>query len=104
MAAPFALAHRRERRGEPRPAAFPAIGPKDLVTPGVSGVLGSDLRDAALAALQLDRSRVHQSALEFTWQAAAKLFLTNIETALSQARQRGEQVSRNIGVARPRAV
>jgi glycosyltransferase involved in cell wall biosynthesis len=85
-------------------AAFPAIGPRDLVTPGVSGVLGWDLRAAALEARDLDRARVHASALAFTWQAAAKLFVANIESALTQARQRGEVVSRGIPVGRARAV
>jgi glycosyltransferase involved in cell wall biosynthesis len=85
-------------------AAFPAIGPKDLVTPGVSGVLGWDLKSAALEACKLDRARVHASALQFTWQTAAKLFISNIENALAQARQRGEALPRGIPVGRARPV
>lgn len=67
-------------------AAFPAIGPQDIVTPGVSGVLSDDLRGAALAALTLDRARVLECARAFTWETASKLFVTNLESALSLAR------------------
>lgn len=85
-------------------AAYPVIGPKDLVMPGVSGVLSDDLRAATLGALALDRARVRQAALAFTWEAAAKLFMANIESALAQARQRGESVARGIRMGRARAV
>lgn len=85
-------------------AAFPVIGPKDLVTPGVSGVLGDDLRAAALAACELDRTRVREAALAFTWEAAAKLFLVNIESALVQVRQRDEAVRRGLRMGRASTV
>lgn len=85
-------------------AAFPAIGPRDLVTPGVSGVLGEDLRAAALAARDLDRTRVRKAALAFTWEAAARLFLANIESALAQMRQREDAVARRVRMGRARPV
>lgn len=85
-------------------AAFPTIGPKDLVTPGVSGVLGNDLKAAALAAYKLDRARVREAALAFTWQTAAALFLTNIESALGAVRQRSEARSRELKMSRARPV
>jgi glycosyltransferase involved in cell wall biosynthesis len=69
-------------------AAYPAIGPKDLVTPGVSGVLSEDLREAAIAAQALDRAQVRASAQAFTWENTARLFLANLEGALSLARPR----------------
>jgi len=64
-------------------AAFPVTGPLDLVASGTSGVLSEDLREAALEALRLDRSRVRARALEFSWDGAARQFLANIESALS---------------------
>lgn len=85
-------------------AAFPAIGPKDLVTPGVTGVLSNDLKAAVLAARDLDRAGVRGAALAFTWQAAAKLFLTNIDSALAQVRQREGLATRAFGMARARSV
>lgn len=62
-------------------AAFPVTGPKDLVTPGTTGVLSPDLREAALAALTLDKPTVRARALDYSWENAARLFLANIESA-----------------------
>jgi len=62
-------------------AALPVTGPKDIVTPGETGVLSESLREAALAALSLDRARVRAKALEFSWENAARLFLANITSA-----------------------
>lgn len=81
-------------------AAFPAIGPRDLVTPGVSGVLDEDLKAAALAACRLDRARVRGAAQAFTWARAAKLFVANIEVALAEARSRSVAASRGLALAR----
>ena len=39
-------------------AAYNVMGPKDVVANGSVGFLGDDLREAALAALELDRKRV----------------------------------------------
>ncbi|MGE0025025.1 MAG: glycosyltransferase family 4 protein [Hyphomicrobium sp.] len=85
-------------------AAFPVIGPKDLVVPGVSGVLGDDLQAAALGAMALERPRVREAALAFTWQAAAKIFIANIEGALAQVRLREEAAQRRIRMGRASAV
>ena len=65
-------------------AAFPVTGPLDLVTEGVSGVLSDNLGEAALSALRLDRGEVRSRALEFSWENAARLFLANVEAALSR--------------------
>ena len=62
-------------------AAFPVTGPIDVVKPGETGVLSEDLRQAALAALTLDRARVRARATEFSWENAARLFLANITSA-----------------------
>jgi glycosyltransferase involved in cell wall biosynthesis len=85
-------------------AAYPAIGPQDLVVPAVSGVLSEDLRTAALAARHLDRARVREAALAFTWEAAAKLFLANIEGVLAPERQGSEGVVRRVRMGRARTV
>jgi glycosyltransferase involved in cell wall biosynthesis len=63
-------------------AAFPVAGPADTVVPGVTGVLDTDLRSACLAALTLDRTDVRSHAASYSWAAAARLFLSNIENAL----------------------
>ena len=59
-------------------AAMPVCGPQDVVTDGVTGFLSNDLRQAALAALSLDRGRVAEKAAEYSWERAARLFLANI--------------------------
>ena len=62
-------------------AAFPVTGPADIVSPGETGVLSENLREAAIAALQLDRARIRIKAAEFGWEGAARLFLANITQA-----------------------
>lgn len=84
-------------------AAFPATGPKDIVVSGVSGILGSDLRAAALAALDLDRTQVRKAAEAFTWRAAARLFLDNVEDALAQTQDVPVVQGRDLKAPRLRA-
>jgi glycosyltransferase involved in cell wall biosynthesis len=80
-------------------AAYPVIGPMDNVVAGVTGVLDRDLKVAALKALDLDRSAVRQHALGYAWDAAARLFLSNIENALFAAHGRRVPARRS-GLAR----
>jgi 1,2-diacylglycerol 3-alpha-glucosyltransferase/glucuronosyltransferase len=63
-------------------AAFPVTGPIDNVTLGVTGALNNDLGAAVEAALKLDRAGVRQKALQYCWQSAARMFMSNIENAL----------------------
>lgn len=58
-------------------AAFAVAGPLDVVVPGVTGVLGEDLRDACLAALELDRARCAEEAGRQSWRASALEFLAS---------------------------
>jgi glycosyltransferase involved in cell wall biosynthesis len=85
-------------------AAFPAIGPQDLVTSGVSGVLGEDLRAAALAARDLERAKVRACALAFTWENTAKLFLANLDQALAVTRQRDQSRFAGLPIGGARSV
>ncbi len=63
-------------------AAYPVTGPIDNVEQGVTGVLDDDLAVAVRGALSLDRDAVRQGALCYSWENAARLFITNIEKAL----------------------
>ncbi len=63
-------------------AAYPVPGPQDHVPSHVAGVLDADLRQAALAALTLDRATVRTHALGYSWDAAARMFVQGIERAL----------------------
>ena len=62
-------------------AAYPVVGPVDVVEPGVTGVLDEDLREAALAALELDRERCHRAAQRWTWERASRQFLSHLVRA-----------------------
>lgn len=59
-------------------AAYPVTGPIDVIEHGRTGVLGEDLRAAALAALQLDPAHCRAFALAHTWEAATKQFVGNL--------------------------
>ena len=70
-------------------AAFAVPGPLDVVVPGVTGVLGEDLRQACLQALELDRGQCADVAQQHSWRASALEFLARQPVfdggALSQA-------------------
>jgi glycosyltransferase involved in cell wall biosynthesis len=57
-------------------AAYPVTGPIDVVRDGVTGVLSEDLRQAALAALQLDPAACRAHALAHSWEASTRQFLS----------------------------
>lgn len=56
-------------------AAFAVPGPLDVLEPGVTGVMDEDLRQACLAALQLDRGQCAQRAAQQSWRASVLEFL-----------------------------
>lgn len=62
-------------------AAFPVMGPLDVVGRSGCGRLDADLRQAALGALDVPRDRCRAHALTFTWQASARQFLDNVRQA-----------------------
>jgi glycosyltransferase involved in cell wall biosynthesis len=61
-------------------AAFPVTGPKDVLhgAEGRIGALDSDLRRAALRALDADRAACRAHAERFSWRACAEMFLANL--------------------------
>jgi glycosyltransferase involved in cell wall biosynthesis len=62
-------------------AAFPVMGPLDVIGETGAGVLSEDLREAALAALDIPRSHCREVAMNYTWAASARQFLANAEAA-----------------------
>jgi glycosyltransferase involved in cell wall biosynthesis len=66
-------------------AAFPAMGPIDVVGGSGAGVLDEDLRAAALAALAIPRAAALAHARRFTWEGCARQFLDNIAWAREAA-------------------
>jgi glycosyltransferase involved in cell wall biosynthesis len=64
-------------------AAYPAPGPIDIIPGSGAGVLAestrSGLREACLAALELDRAQVRAYAEKFSWRACAEEFVRNLQ-------------------------
>ena len=59
-------------------AAYPVSGPIDVVREPSIGILSEDLREAAIAVLDLDRSAVHRYARQYSWAAATRQFVANL--------------------------
>ena len=66
-------------------AAYPVMGPLDVIGETGAGVLHEDLREAALAALDIPREHCRRVALNYTWAASARQFLENAEDARGRA-------------------
>jgi len=67
-------------------AAYPVMGPIDIVTPGLTGILSEDLRAAALQALELDRATIRAEAMNFDWSSVGEIFVDNVYRARGAAR------------------
>ncbi len=61
-------------------AAFPVTGPMDVLgdAEGCIGAVNTDLRTAALAALDADREACRRHAERYTWRACAEAFLSHL--------------------------
>ncbi|MCX2722015.1 glycosyltransferase family 4 protein [Roseibium salinum] len=58
-------------------AAYPVMGPLDVIGDTGAGVLSQDLREAAEAALDIPREHCRKIAMNYTWAASARQFLDN---------------------------
>lgn len=56
-------------------AAFPVMGPIDIIEQGVSGYVSESLQEAAIACLSLKKEDCIQRASQFTWKKTAENFL-----------------------------
>ena len=57
-------------------AGYPVSGPVDIIPGSGAGVVGEDLRKAALACLELDRKVVVQHAKHYSWEQVAADFVS----------------------------
>ena len=62
-------------------AAFPASGPKDVITKPDIGVLNWDLKSALVGALTLDGEAARAHALRYSWENSARQFIDNVLAA-----------------------
>lgn len=72
-------------------AAYPVMGPVDVIGDTGSGVLSNDLQEACLAALDIPREAALARAADFTWERATQQFVDTIEQA--QRRRRTVQAA-----------
>ena len=71
-------------------AAFPVMGPKDVIADHPVGVLSEDLRLACLRALSLSRAACRDFALSFSWENSTRQFANNLKPIhVSRARTSG---------------
>lgn len=63
-------------------AAYPVMGPKDIITDPAVGCLGDDLRASALAALTLDRQACRAFAERYAWEVSVRQFAENMRNAV----------------------
>jgi glycosyltransferase involved in cell wall biosynthesis len=59
-------------------AAYPVTGPIDVLGDSTAGVMHTDLREACLAALHLDRTHARSHAERFSWRAATEQFVSHL--------------------------
>ncbi len=62
-------------------AAYPVMGPIDVVDNGVTGILDEDLKKAIMGALELKPSECRDAALQRSWQQASRRFYANLVDA-----------------------
>lgn len=62
-------------------AAYPVMGPLDVIGDTGAGVLSENLQEAAEAALDIPRDHCRIIALNYTWAASAQQFLDNCVAA-----------------------
>ena len=62
-------------------AAYPVMGPRDVIGDSGTGVLSEDLRQAALDALQIPADRCRAWALKYSWASCTRQFLDNAVAA-----------------------
>ncbi len=68
-------------------AAYPVTGPIDVIGTDGPGALREDLREACLAALEIDRDSVRRFAERYSWAAASRQFLSHLHPFTPQAQQ-----------------
>lgn len=59
-------------------AAYPVTGPIDVLGDSPAGVMHDDLRQACLAALDIDRRSARAHAEKFSWRAATEQFVGHL--------------------------
>lgn len=59
-------------------AAYPVVGPKDIIEQGVTGFMDDNLITAINSAIKLNRNVVQQSSQKWTWENCWNIFKDNL--------------------------
>jgi glycosyltransferase involved in cell wall biosynthesis len=70
-------------------AAYPVMGPIDIIGDSGAGILSQDLREAAIAALDIPKETALARARDFTWAGTTRQFLDNVIEAQSRRTDKG---------------
>ena len=65
-------------------AAFPVMGPKDVIGESKAGILSTDLREAALQCLTLDRNACTALADHYRWDNSIRQFRDSLGVAINR--------------------
>lgn len=68
-------------------AAFPVMGPLDVINDSGTGVLSWNLRQASLDALEISREKCRAYALSFSWESSIQQFWKNLQAANARTAQ-----------------
>lgn len=71
-------------------AAYPVMGPLDVIGDTGAGILSADLAEAAEAALDIPRGHCRAVALNYTWAASSRQFLNNCIAAVDEAARQSD--------------
>lgn len=72
-------------------AAFPVMGPRDIITAPEIGILSDDLKKAAMDALRCDREACTAFAQGWSWRASAGQFARNMREACHRFAETAER-------------
>lgn len=62
-------------------AAYPVVGPRDVIEHGKTGILSDDLQNAAIQAMGLNSENCQRAAQKYSWAESARQFLQNVSQA-----------------------
>jgi glycosyltransferase involved in cell wall biosynthesis len=78
-------------------AAYPVMGPKDVIGDAPVGVLDEDLHAACLKALQVSRAACRAFALDRSWENSARQFIGHLQrTTFVRPRESGAGISEGV--------
>jgi glycosyltransferase involved in cell wall biosynthesis len=72
-------------------AAFPVMGPMDVIADHPIGVLDTDLRRACIGALSISREACRSFALSRSWESSARQFIDNLSQLQTDRSKRSQR-------------